>query len=280
MKRPQLVESITDFSKNFLASFIIGTLVFTIISDGVSALFWEVFGSQLQAYLNGRYGWNLSYNQLRGVMVLLLLGMLLLLVYLTNFARWVWRWVGRLPFLKVPVQANVERLTTTYPGLIVAMSPKEDSPAEAVIRFHWNDGQATNLKHCWVLCTAKSLPYATRMVQRLADQGVTQAVKFHYGSYALPNVEELETPPNLLIPDEQIDDPNYIQGLVDCIYADAAVKGLDESDVIADYTGATKGMTAGILLACARPERPLQYISQLDCSVMAVRVSYKLKQAQ
>lgn len=279
MKRPQLVESITDFSKNFLATFIVGTLVFTIISDGVSHLFWEVFGPQLQTYLNDRYGWDITYDRLRSLMALFLVGVLLSLVYLTNFARWVWRWVGRLPFVKVPVQANVERLTTAYPGLIVAMSPKEDSPAETAIQFHWNGGQTPHVKHCWVICTAKSLPYATRMMQRLADQGVTQAVKFHYGNYSLPNVEELATSPNLLIPDERFDDPNYIQNLVECIYADAAVKGLDESNVIADYTGATKGMTAGILLACAKPERPLQYISQLDCNIMAVRVSYKVKQA-
>lgn len=59
---------------------------------------------------------------------------------------------------------------------------------------------------------------------------------------------------------------------------DAALKDLDSSEVIADYTGATKGMTAGILLACTEPDRPLQYISQLDREIMAIHVSYKLTQ--
>ena len=83
---------------------------------------------------------------------------------------------------------------------------------------------------------------------------------------------------NLLVADELVDDPKYIQQLVDSIYIDAQEKGLDETEVIADYTGATKGMTAGILLACLAPARQLQYISQIQFpQIMSVHVSYRLK---
>lgn len=271
MKPRNVAESITDLTKNFFAAFIVGTLIFTIISDGVSNLFWEILQNRLKAEDGG-----LSYNWLRFGIVLSLILLLLAITYFTSFARWAQK---HIPFFRPSLQTNVERLTTPYPGLVVAMSPKDDSPAEAVIRFHWNGGQAEHLQHCWIICTNKSLPYATQMVQRFTEEGITQGVKFHYGSYRLPNIDDLAEPPTLLVPDDKIDDPNYIQMLVNCIYVDAALKELDSSQVIADYTGATKGMTAGILLACTEPDRPLQYISQLNRDIMAIRVSYKLRQA-
>jgi hypothetical protein len=51
MKRDRIIELITDPNKNFLTSFVVGTLLFTVISDGLSALFWETFGDWLQAQL-------------------------------------------------------------------------------------------------------------------------------------------------------------------------------------------------------------------------------------
>ena len=76
-----------------------------------------------------------------------------------------------------------------------------------------------------------------------------------------------------------MDDPNHIRRLMEGIYADADRNGLSEAEVIADYTGATKGMTAGILLACTKPERSLQYISQVHYpKIMAVQIAYRLKQ--
>ena len=284
MKPRNIVESITDPTKNFFAAFVVGTLVFTIISDGVSSLFWEM----LQNHLETEDGW-LSYNWLRFVIVGLLaedpvfggsLGQtlivfLLAVTYLTSFTRWAQR---HIPFFRPPLQTNVKRLTTPYPGLIVAMSPRENSPAEAVIRFHWNGGQESHLKYCWIICTDKSLPYAKQMMQRFTEEGMTQSVQFHFGSYAPPNIYDLTEPITLLVPNNKIDDPNHIQMLVNSIYVDAALKDLDSSEVIADYTGATKGMTAGILLACTEPDHPLQYISQLDCEIMAIHVSYKLTQ--
>jgi len=37
-------------------------------------------------------------------------------------------------------------------------------------------------------------------------------------------------------------------------------EGWSETDVIADYTGGTKSMTAGTVLACASPDRRLQFM--------------------
>jgi hypothetical protein len=73
---------------------------------------------------------------------------------------------------------------------------------------------------------------------------------------------------------------------VDSIYRDATDEmGLAEQSIVADYTGGTKSMTAGMVLACVSPNRRLQYIwNELNedrslkradfCEVM---VSYKIK---
>lgn len=277
MKRNPIATMVADPTRNFLASFIVGTLLFGIVADGVSSLFWDLFRQWAQ-----QLSLPIPYNLFRAGMAAAMVLLSLLLIYATNLSRWLRKQLSWLPFgPNLPIQANVQCLDQVYPGLIVAMSARHDSPAERVIRHHWNQGQAPHLQHCWVICTEKSLPYAQEMVQVLTQDGITQTVEIHYGQYELGTSAVLETPMNLLVADELMDDPKHIQQLVDCIYADAETKGLDETEVIADYTGATKGMTAGILLACLAPDRQLQYISQVQFpQIMSVHVSYRLKQVR
>lgn len=273
MKRNRWIEMITDPTKNFLAFFVVGTLMFGIIGDGVSSLFWDVLGEWVRSHL------GLGYEWFQFFVVVGLVLILLSLIYLTRLTSWLKRWSARLPFVQsVPVEPNVKPLDRTYPGLVVAMSAKEDSPAERAILHHWNNGTAPHLQHCWLICTQRSLPYAQHMVQRLIEKGVTEAVTIHYGSYPLETDDPVDAPLNLLIPDEHLDDPHYTHRLVNAIYADAEQKGLDESEVVADYTGATKNLTAGILLACLTPDRPLEYLTQQENPIlMAVRIAYQLK---
>jgi len=276
MKRASIVQLITDPTKNFLTFFLIGNLLFTVISDGISALFWEVFG----LWLHTQLGLNLAL--LKALIVASLTLLLLLVIYVTKFPRWLKQKLVKIPLLgiKVPDQTNVIPLTTTRPGLIAAMSPKANSPAEVAIFHHWNNGQTPHLKHCWLICTHKSLPYAQDMIKKLTDKGITQTVEFHYGNYQLEDPDNPGQYLNLLVEDDVVDDPNYIRRLVNGIYADAQNQGLEESELIADYTGATKGMTAGIILACATASRQLQYISQIyNSQLMEVNVSYKIKEA-
>ncbi|MEM6521728.1 MAG: CRISPR-associated protein [Cyanobacteria bacterium P01_C01_bin.70] len=273
MHRNRFVEAISDPTKNFLAFFLVGTLLFTIVSDGVTDLFWKKLGSLIVART------LLNETAFQIVVTVGLIGGLLLLTYFTDIARWLRMRLSWFPLFAVKeIQGNVEPLKKQYRGLIVAMSPREQSPAEAAIRFHWNQGQSPHLEHCWIICTEKSLPFAKQLVSDLVEEGVTQKLELHYGTYELADADRPTESLSLLVPDTLIDDPNYIQRLVSSIYDDAIAQAhLTESEVIADYTGATKGMTAGILLACTRPERPLQYISQISHETMAVRVSYRLK---
>jgi CRISPR-associated protein (Cas_Cas02710) len=209
------------------------------------------------------------------------IGLVLLVVgaiYFTNFTQWVRSQLTILGlWAKQPeTTTNVAPLKQTYPGLIVLMSPKfQDSPAEVAIRHHL---KTNSLKYCWIICTRDSCEPARQMVDRLKQQGA-ESVRFYYGSDPIEDVEQHERSLTLLVPDDLIDDPNHIRRLVEGIYADVERYGLSEADVIADYTGGTKGMTAGLLLACTKPERSLQYISQVDYpQIMAVQIAYKLKQ--
>ncbi|MBW4619376.1 MAG: hypothetical protein KME17_08460 [Cyanosarcina radialis HA8281-LM2] len=273
MKRNSLVELITDPTKNFLASFAIGTLVFTIVSDGVSSLFWETFGDWLQA----QFGFA-DKAALRLTIVPILISVLLIFIYATPFARWLRNRVVK--FFGDPVtEPTVEPLTATFPGLIAFMSPKTDSPAEIAISHHWNGGQLPHLEHCWLICTEKSLPFAQKLEQEMSDRGLTQKVKFYYGNYELDDLEHPGQKVSLLIPEALVNDPIYIQKLVNSIYADVQKQGLNEEQAIADFTGGNKPMTVGaILAACSHPSRRLQYISQIDpCHLMEVKISYKLQ---
>ena len=133
MKRPSIVELITDPTKNFLTFFLIGTLLFTIVADGISALFWDVLGEWLQT----RMGIE-NPSLLKALIVLSLTTLLLIVIYATNFSRWLKKKLARFPIfgIKIPDQTNVTPLTTPLPGLIAAMSPKDNSPAELAI-YEW-----------------------------------------------------------------------------------------------------------------------------------------------
>jgi hypothetical protein len=89
----------------------------------------------------------------------------------------------------------------------------------------------------------------------------------------------------VLIADCWRDDPNHIREQVNRIYEQAQAQlGLAASDLIADYTGGTKSMTVGVVLACTDPERHLQYLvshygpdGQIAGSqLMQVKLAYRL----
>ena len=66
---------------------------------------------------------------------------------------------------------------------------------------------------------------------------------------------------------QQFWNPEKVFLVVQSIYYKARSLGLTESDVIADYTGGTKSMTAGMALACsAAPGRDAEYMRATDLS--------------
>ena len=128
------------------------------------------------------------------------------------------------------------------PGLIVLVSPRrtaerlEELGAYAAIEFH-----RTALKHCWMIATSgEGGSFAT--AQELAQ---------HFGHYGLANSIW-----------QVIDAASVAEtfALIDWLYTQRVpTSGLSEPEVIADITGGTKPMTAGMVLACGS-RRPMQYL--------------------
>lgn len=278
-KRNSIVEIISDPTKGFLASFLIGTVLFTIISDGFSALFWENFGSLIQSKLKIH-----DQTYFRIVALVTLSALVVIVIYITPFSRWLKKRLENLFRLNNPekIQTSVKKIEEKFPGLITAMGrpiPNKELAAKQAILFHWNNGNNNYVNHCWLLCTNDTLDAARSLEKELVDLNMSQKVKLHYGdNYKIKDTEDFGEEISLLVPDESINDFRYVKKLVNCIYADANSKhNLSEGKIISDCTGSTKPVTIGMVLACINPSRRLQYISQLNNEILEIKISYKLK---
>jgi hypothetical protein len=263
-------EAITDPEKNVLVTVVVTTFGLGIVSNGASNLLLDAGGSWVET----RFGVSKLMFQM-GV-VLGLLGTIVLGIYLTNVAGALKRVFGMAP----EGAANVVPLELGMPGLVVAVSWRspgstQPTPAELAIRHHVRMG---TLRHCWLICTEQSLAEAERLVRVLVEEGVSPQI-FHYGEdWRLGVLDEAGQPMTLLLPTVRADDPNYVRQLVEGIYRSAGRQfGLGEGELIVDYTGGTKSMTAGMILACVGPMRRLQYFSQIAGRLMMVRMSYRLR---
>jgi hypothetical protein len=129
-------------------------------------------------------------------------------------------------------------------GLIVFSSPGlRTTAAENAIKAHLG-----NLQHCWIIAGPDS-PGAKPTSRQNAEQliqtygALKPAVAFY--------IKGLDDEHN----------PGRAFHLVQAIYHEAFAHGLAEGDIVADYTGGTKSMTAGMVLACSvSEERNAQYM--------------------
>ena len=123
-------------------------------------------------------------------------------------------------------------------------------PLEAV-RFH---SDARTLTHVWVLATLDLKDKDGQHVVRPGSERLLDVFK---------KIIEHETEGRVAVHDEFRVPPYNAQTVcetVDRIYReDAAALGLPPHSVIADVTSGTVAMTAGMTLACALFDRPLEY---------------------
>ncbi|MEL6354786.1 MAG: CRISPR-associated protein [Cyanobacteria bacterium J06627_28] len=284
MQRNSLIEAITDPSKNFLAFLLIGIFGLGIISSGISNLLLETLGSWLQK----NYGINKVIFQLG---IISLIGLIILFsVYFTNLAR---RLKAVLGYEEIQV-TSVVALTNTFSGLIAIPSLGRHgkvTPAEIAIRHHWQQGRG-RLRYCWLICTPDALSATQQFLEQLKQECLAQKIPFH--TY---NTPEQSFPPAakiaaslhvrlVMIEPKWVHDPNHIRQLVDQLYSEAKQQaGLTSEHIIADYTGGTKSMTAGMVLACSEPERELQYWASqygndgeiVESQLMKVTLAYRIK---
>lgn len=129
-------------------------------------------------------------------------------------------------------------------GLIVFSSPgSRTTAAENAIKAH-----LASLEHCWIIAGPDrpwTKPHSRENARQTIEKyhALKPTVGFHFKE----------------VDDEH--DPAKIFHLIQSIYHEALSRGLTEKNVIADYTGGTASMTAGMVLACsASGERDTQYM--------------------
>jgi len=70
------------------------------------------------------------------------------------------------------------------------------------------------------------------------------------------------------------DDIHEISRCIDNIYLDAAKEfKFDEQEITADITGGTSSVSVGIILACVRSKRRVQYLSQINSQLQKIDVN-------
>ena len=122
------------------------------------------------------------------------------------------------------------------------------NPAIIAVTAH-----ASNLSHCWIITTSntsdrnQSLLYAPVLAACLKT--ICGACDFHLGDgYVIPAQD-----------DDALATKTY--AVVNTIYQEARERfHLQDQDIVADFTGTSKSMSMGMILACLDRSRILQYI--------------------
>lgn len=131
-----------------------------------------------------------------------------------------------------------EQPITPHKGLILLISPGNMEVPRIAIEHH--EGA---LLHCWLIPSQQSLSTADELVKEIHQRW--------------PEVQVHEVQQNIV-------DPERVEStwkVVERIYSvDGPEVGLAETDIVADITGGLKPMTAGVALACASPQRNMQYV--------------------
>jgi hypothetical protein len=135
----------------------------------------------------------------------------------------------------------------TYPGLIVIVGPgrpegkPQDQSARDAIQYHMSPVAGSGLRHCWMITPAnnqRALQVASDLKEWCQSVGVDADVLPVNDSFDLKETYDLV---------------RRVRS------KEAAKVGLDAWQVIADFTGGTKPMGAGVVLACGQ-EWPMQYM--------------------
>ena len=134
-----------------------------------------------------------------------------------------------------------------YPGLIVIVGPgrpegkPEDQSAKDTIQYHMSSEAGAGLRHCWMIAPAnkpRALEVASDLKEWCQGTGVNADILTVNDSFDVQETYDLVK----RIRDEE-----------------ARQVGLDAWQVIADFTGGTKPMGAGVVLACGQ-EWPMEYM--------------------
>jgi hypothetical protein len=187
------------------------------------SIFRYVFGTAaLTVVIQALYDWFTTGKLPLGAIVLILILFIIVMV---------------LVFYPSPGALGVDpRMKPILPhkGLILLVSPGKPDLAEKIIDHH-----ASVLQQVWLLATPESRPVAFQIKA--------------YCEEKIPGIRVHPIDGNLV----KDADPRSTWERVNAIYAQGS---LPAGDVVADITGGTKPMTAGMALACLGPDRVMEYL--------------------
>lgn len=195
----------------------------TILPFLVGSVFLAVFGNAVYDIFKNIFGSTTPDLIKIGAIALLILMMAIGLVSWGISQR-----LSRLP-IDIPFEVQQKALDRKYRGLILLVSRIE--ACEIAIQFH-----LPTLKRCWLICSPQTLEAAQTIVRQFPQVCVDQPIVIN-----------------------DIYNPLEFRARVNAIYRDRLPQGLNESEVIADYTGMTAHASVGTVLACVGTARPLQY---------------------
>jgi hypothetical protein len=152
-----------------------------------------------------------------------------------------WRRVQ--PFVLVPE----DQRPTKHRGLVVLVGtgrPGEDPMRQSAgnaVEYHTAAGEEVGLEVCWLVASGGetgSLPVAEKLREACEARNVRAHIRTVADAFSVQESYDL----------------------VQRIYAEEVPRaGLSEQEVIADFTGGVKPMSAGMILACG-DHRPMQYM--------------------
>lgn len=155
----------------------------------------------------------------------------LIVLLLTLLAGTIWSWQNRPQSLFI----LDEQKPRPRRGLILLVS-KHMGSAPAAIQHH-----LPGLTDCWLISSSESATVAAELAQQFSSDTTT----FHYGSSFEINSDEAASTYRVA---RQI------------FNSAAPALGLSSTEIIADITGGSKPMTAGLVLAAVSERRPIQYV--------------------
>jgi hypothetical protein len=120
-------------------------------------------------------------------------------------------------------------------GLLLLVS-EHKAAAPGTISYHQEQ-----LKHCWLIATGRSAAVAVEIAEDFADQ----EIEFRHGT------------PYQVLHDDYTSTYRLVR---DILTKEVPAAGLVAADVIADITGGTKPMTAGMVKACIDYQLSMQYM--------------------
>ena len=157
---------------------------------------------------------------------------------LTAFA-YVLYWVDRRRRQRVQATVDESRLSPPHAGLVWLFGPGRFDHLVYALKHHQTGSGGT---HCWLVMqdTEPVQRAFSLLTQQLLEEGITTHLHPVY-------IEELDV------------QASY-QAVRDILDREAMEEGLDSNQVIADITGGTKPLTAGMVLASLTAGGSMEYI--------------------